>query len=190
MVLSPVEQTILVQILHISSSLLSKYSTVQDRLLWLIFIPHVLLVIFIWVFSESLAKMGGGTHTGIKTLVAIAAYITIIFSGWYGTYIVPIFISVWQLVLALALIMFVAARFMHPGRAKEMMTMGKVVKEKVEEKGKIRKQLEHQRDSLKRMIRDVDNTTVTSTEGRQMKEAQIIQLKTKLAEIESELNDL
>jgi uncharacterized membrane protein (DUF106 family) len=93
MVLSPIEQTILVQILKISSDLLSKYSTVQDRLLWLIFIPHILLFIFIWLFADNMAKLGGGTHTGIRTLVAIAAYITIIFTGWYGMYIVPIFRS-------------------------------------------------------------------------------------------------
>jgi len=190
MVLSPIEQTVLVQILKISSETLGKYTTVQDRLLWLIFIPQILLLIFIWLFADNMAKMGGGTHTGIRTLVAIAAYITIIFTGWYGMYIVPIFAAIWQLILGLALITFVAARFIQPARAKEFMTAGRVLGEKSGEKAKIRKALEHELESTKRMEREVQQMPVRSQEGQASKDMQLVQIRARRAQIEQELADL
>jgi hypothetical protein len=190
MAISPIEQTILVKILQISSSLLSKYSTPQDRLLWLIFIPHILLFIFIWVFADNIASLGGGVHKGMRMLVAIAAYITIIAAGWYGTILVPIFIGLWQMILILALVAFVGSRFLHPARAKEMMALGKVIGEKVTEKGKIRKQLEKQLETVQKMEREVGAMTTSTTEGRQMQEMQLVQLKAKEAELKRELEDM
>jgi hypothetical protein len=178
-----------VQILQISSSLLSKYPTVQERLLWLVFIPHVLLVIFIFLFADNIARIGGVKHMGIRTLVAVAAYVTIIFTGWYGTYIVPWFINIWYMVLALAIIGFVVSRFLHPARAKEFMALGKVVGEKFGEKEKVRKKLEHERDTLKRMIQQVNAMPTRTAEGQQAKEMQLVQLKARLAEIEQELSE-
>lgn len=190
MVLSPIEQTVLVQIFHMSSDLLSKYSTVQDRLLWLIFIPHIVLFIFIWIFADNVAKMGGGTHTGIRALVGIAAYVTIVFTGWYGTMLVPIFVGLWQLILILALVSFVMARFIQPARAKEFMALGRVVGEKVGEKEKTRKALEHERDSLRKMIQQVEQMPARTAEGQASKEMQLVQLRAKLAQIEHELSEM
>jgi hypothetical protein len=190
MVLSPIEQTVLVQILKISSDLLNKYTTVQDRLVWLIFIPHVLLFIFIWIFADNIAKMGGGVHTGVRTLVGIAAYITIIFAGWYGTMIVPIFISLWQMILAIALIMFVASRFLHPARAKEMMALGKMVGEKVTEKDKVRKRLEHELEATEKMMTEIQSMTPTTSEGMSAQQMQVMQLKARKAALKHELENL
>lgn len=190
MVLSPIEQLIFVEVLKISSKVLSDYPQMQDKLLYLIFIPHILLIIFIWIFADSVARIGGGIHTGIRALVAIGTYIFLIFAGWYGTWIVPIFVGLWQIILVLALITFVASRFIHPARAKEMMALGKVMGEKVTEKGKIRKKLEHERDAVKRMIKEIERAPATTAEGRQYKEMQVAQLRAKLAAIEHELEEL
>jgi len=187
---SPIEQLIFVQVLKISSSTLAQYPQMQDRLLYLIFIPHILLLIFIWIFADSVARIGGGIHKGIRALTAIGVYVFLIFGGWYGAWIVPIFVGLWQIILALALITFVASRFIHPARAKEMMALGKLVGEKVTEKSKIRKKLEHERDALKRMIKEIEKTHPTTTEGMQYKEMQLAQLRAKLAQIEHELEEL
>lgn len=193
MVLTGIEKIIFVEILKISSSVLNNpqwAATMQDRLLYLIFIPHVLLVIFIWIFADNVSRIGGGTHVGIRTLVSIATYVFIVFAGWYGSLIVPIFVGLWQLILAVALISFVLSRFLHPARAKEMMALGKVVGEKVTEKGKIRKKLEHERDAVRRMMREIQKSPARTQEGMQYKEMQLAQLRAKLAEIEHELEEL
>ena len=190
MALGPIEQLVFVQILKISSGLLSQYHTMADRLFYLIFIPHIVLIIFIYVFADSAARMGGGIHMGMRTLIGLATYITIVFTGWYGTLLVPIFVNIWQMMVILGLVAFIGSRFLHPGRAAEMMALGKMAGEKITEKGKIRKKLEHDRDALRRMIREVNQMAVSTREGQQSKEMQIVQLKSRLAEIEHELNEL
>ncbi|HIJ98239.1 TPA: hypothetical protein H1009_04075 [archaeon] len=107
------------KILGISSQLLSQYRTPQDQLLWLIFIPNLIVIFFIYWFSTSIS----GTHSGFRNLFAIATYLTIVLTGWYGR-LVPIFLLWWWVVLGVELVLFIFSGFFKPGGAREIKTAG------------------------------------------------------------------
>jgi len=188
MALTGAEKFVLVDILRFTNDVLSRYATTQDRLLFLIFIPHVVLILFIWLFADSISRMGGFIHTGIRALAAIAVYITIIFTGWYGGILAPLFANLWQMMVIFALIMFVGSRFIHPARAKEFMGLGKFVGEKITEKGNVKKKLEHRAETVRRMIQQIRRQQPTTAQGRQYQEMQLAQLRAELAELEAEIN--
>ena len=190
MVLTGAEKFVFIDLLRMSSDLLSKYTTPQDRLFYLIFIPHLLLMIFIFMFADNAARIGGGLHKGIRALIGIGAYMSIIFMGWYGSFIAPIFVGLWQMLLALAFISFIAARFLHPTQAKELMAYGKMQGEKITAKGKAGKKLEQELERIDRVISEVAKSTTSTNEGKQYKEMQLSQLRAQRAEIKHALEEL
>jgi cell division protein FtsB len=97
--------------LKISPSLLSKYSTVQDQLIYLILIPHVIFLFFIYTVGYWIA---GNNHRGISMLISIAAYIYIVYAGWYGTLMVPIINAWFPIVLLSFFGFFILTRVFHP----------------------------------------------------------------------------
>ncbi len=84
------QRLIFEEFFKISPSLLAKYHTVQDQLLYLILIPHVVLFMFLLMLGN---RIIGGNKI-LKRLLMITAYIYIIWSGFYGTIFVPI-MTVW-----------------------------------------------------------------------------------------------
>ena len=81
------------ELLKISPELLARYPTVQDKLLYLILIPHIVLFIFLLFFSDMMIR----DHPRIKKLIMISAYIYIIFSGFYNT--IANIASLWYTIL-------------------------------------------------------------------------------------------
>lgn len=68
------------------------YPDPLTQLIWLVFFPLVFLVIFIYFLSGVII-----THKGMRTLLAVAIYLFIIFSNWY--YIVLIVSKFWYVSL-------------------------------------------------------------------------------------------
>ncbi len=102
------------EFLKVSPDLISKYSTVQDQLLYLILIPHVLLLLFLLAFSKGIVKRFTGEHAKFRFLLGITAYIYIIWSGWYGTLFIPFFLSWFYIALGIAVFLFLISIVWHP----------------------------------------------------------------------------
>ncbi|HIQ50070.1 MAG TPA: hypothetical protein EYH56_02645 [Nanoarchaeota archaeon] len=82
------------ELLKISPELLARYPTIQDKLLYLILIPHVVLFILLLFFANNIVR----GHPRLKNLILIVSYIYVIYSGFYGSFVVPIAIS-WFVIL-------------------------------------------------------------------------------------------
>ncbi len=151
------------EILKIDPSILAKYTTVTDQLLYLILIPHVILFLFIYGFSSGIVGRIVGGHTGFKYLMGIVVYIFIILGGWYGSILVPIFINWFYIVLVVGIIIFLMMAVIHPARGPSWVknigelgkmagrrTFGKAAEKKaIEDEIKI---LRAERESLRRQL--------------------------------------
>ena len=72
------------QILKIDPSTIYKYTNVQDQILYLLLIPHIILFLFIYAFSIGIVARVIGGHVGFSRMMGIVAYIYIVWAGWYG----------------------------------------------------------------------------------------------------------
>ncbi len=100
-------QIIFEEFLKISPNLISNYSTIQDQLLYLVLIPHVILFLFLAAFGLGLmGRVFGKPHHGFQLLVIIISYIYIVWSGWYGSFIVPFTITWFLIALVIGLFLF------------------------------------------------------------------------------------
>lgn len=79
-------------------------------------VPSVVMIIFLYVSVNMFLR---GEHPKIKPLLAITFYITIIYSGFYGTF--AMFISSFlPLFIVGTFILFVATRFISPTQMKDL----------------------------------------------------------------------
>ena len=101
------------QILKIDPSTLYKYSSASDQILYLFFIPHVLLFLFLYAFSFGMVSRVVGQHKAFQYLLAIASYIYIVYAGWYGR-LVTLFLGWLYIALALGLFLFFVSIIWHP----------------------------------------------------------------------------
>lgn len=83
-----------------------------------LFIPHIVLIFFLFI---SFRQLG---HKGIETLLGIGAYIFIIQIGWY-----PIFatLTVWWMVIAIVtgFYFFIVGKIISPGKTSSVFQAGK-----------------------------------------------------------------
>ncbi len=105
------------QFLRISPQLISKYPTVQDQLLYLILIPHAILILFLIAFGRGMVGRAIGQHKGLNILISVIAYVYIIWSGWYGTLLVPLTIGWFYIALVITLFVFFISIIWHPAAA-------------------------------------------------------------------------
>lgn len=104
------------QILKISPSLLYKYATLQDQVLNLILLPHVILFIFLLGFGWGVIPQ----NKGLRYLVMIVTYIFVVTQGWYGTFLVPL-LQIWfWIMLVTGLFLFFAFKIIHPATARKL----------------------------------------------------------------------
>lgn len=104
-------QIIFTEFLKISPDLLSKYPTIQDQLLYLILIPHAVLLLFIFSFGYWFV---GFAHKGIRLVISLVAYIYLVWAGWYGTLVVPIVNAFLPLLIISWFLLFMFSRVFHP----------------------------------------------------------------------------
>ena len=141
-------QIIFEEYLKISSDLISRYPTIQDQLLYLILIPHVVLLLFLFGFGQTFIH----EHKGLRFLTTITAYIFILWAGWYGTFLVPLTIGWFYILLGIGFVFFFVGRVIHPSRASELFALSKAVGEKITEKSKKANVYEDEIDSLTAQI--------------------------------------
>ncbi len=88
----------------------------DELLVEFLLIPSVVMIIFLYVSVNMFLR---GEHPKIKPLLAITFYITIIYSGFYGTF--AMFISSFlPLFIVGTFILFVATRFISPTQMKDL----------------------------------------------------------------------
>ncbi len=175
-------------ILQIDPSTISRYTSLQDQILYLLFIPHIIIFIFLFWFAFAVMP----AHRGLRYLVSIGAYIFLILGGWYGKFLVSIFIVWWQILLVVALIFFIGSRFIRPSAIKEIFEMGKGLGKKVTEKGKKGDQLEKEIRSLTRQIEtlEIDYPDTAERPRPRSVQIEITELKRRKVEKQQELADL
>jgi hypothetical protein len=143
---------IFTQILKISPDLLYKYPTIQDQIINLIFLPHVILFLFIWGFGMMLMppeKERPNAHRGLRYLVSVAAYVFIIYQGWYGTFLIPLLQTWFYVMLIFGLFLFFISKIYHPVTAARLGDVGRAVGQSAGEKMARGKQIEALEDELK-----------------------------------------
>ncbi len=136
------------KILNITPQLLSKYTTVQDQLLWLIFIPTLIFVFFIYWFATAVT-LG---HKGFRNLFGIAAYLTIVLTGWYGK-LIPLLITWWWIVLGLGIFLFLLSAVFKPGKSREMLVLGGALGQAATGKFWERREAQKNLDNLRSTLR-------------------------------------
>ena|SRR3989344_1334357 len=181
---------VLRDILKISPTLISKYPTVQDQLLYLILIPHVLLIIFILAFSRGFVGRFISGHHGLNYLVSIVLYIYLIYAGWYGSILVSLFSQFLYLALAIGIIVFFINFIWHPARlpmtGKLLQEAGSLLSEKTIGKEKIRKEI----GRIGKQINSLNAARAMLPAGdpsRHYYDIQIAQLEAKKAELNAQL---
>jgi hypothetical protein len=141
--------TIFREILKISPTLLYKYVTLQDQVLYLILIPSVIVLFFIWTFGYWIV---GDAHRGIRLLISAIAYIYIVYSGWYGSFIIPIILAWFPIVLFSYFAFFIMTRIMHPSNVAGASKVMSAVYKKASEKRKHADALEKEIDLVNKKI--------------------------------------
>ncbi len=177
------------EILKISPILMSKYYTLQDQVLYLILIPSVIILLFVWTFGYWF--MGGG-HRGLRLLISAIAYIYIVYAGWYGTFVIPLILAWFPIVLIAAFAFFLMTKIFHPMNIAGASKVMKSTFQKATAKSKKIDKLERQHDVVTRKIRQLENRLRNTNNDRAKAEliARISDLNSKKVEIEDKLDQL
>jgi len=139
-------------ILKISPELMSRYSTVQDQLLYLLLIPMVIIVLFLWSFGY---WVSGRAHAGIRIMVSMIAFIYIIWSGWYGSIIVPILLAWFPLMLGSMFIFFIMSHILPPLTANNATKVMKAMVNKAAGKPFETRRLQEEIQMLEKSIKEL-----------------------------------
>ena len=102
---------VLVDILKISDKLLYDYTTPTDQIMYLVLIPSAILMLFVWTFGYWIVPDSG---KGLRFLISAIAYIYMVYSGWYGSFIVSIILAWFPLVLLSFFAFFIMTKIFHP----------------------------------------------------------------------------
>lgn len=183
------------EILKISPQLMSKYSSLQDQMLYLILIPHVVLLLFIVAFSRGIVAKVLGGHRGFEYLFIISTYLVFILAGWYGMFIVPIMITWFYIGLIVAFGIFVISAVFNPARSSNAMKFFGAAGQKAGEaaglgKEKARNAYQKEIDNL-----DAERTALlhrmpTDPSSRSYVQMQISEIDRKIARLTRERDSL
>lgn len=160
---------IFTEILKISPSLLYKYTTIQDQVLNLILVPHVILFLFIYSFSVGIVGRITGGHKGFSTLLGVVIYIYVIWTGWYGTFLIPLLNAWFIIALIFGLILFFITVIIHPARGPALVRLGaeagKMLGGRMFENEKKIKKLTDELERLDRIIRENEHAARQGNPG-------------------------
>jgi len=146
-------------ILRINPQFVAQYTTLQDQILYLLFIPHVILLLFIYFLAVGVVGRVVGQHRGMQYLVSLAVYAYVILSGLYGNTLVPLFVNWFIIAIGIGLIVFLISIVIHPARGRQLLgfasTLGKSVGELTVGKAKKVEELEKRLHEIDKEIADL-----------------------------------
>jgi len=146
------------EILKISPNILYKYTTLQDQLFNLIFLPHVVLFLFLFGFGAMIVPHGApeGKNKGLRYLVIATTYIFIVYQGWYGTFLIPLLQTWFTIVLIFGLVLFLTVKIIHPFTVRSVGSVAgtEIVKSVGKQlgKGKELEALQKERDDTRKQL--------------------------------------
>lgn len=188
--LSILPELVFKEFLKISPDLISKYTTVQDQLLYLILIPHAVLLLFLWSFGSWIAR----GHPKFHILLSVVGYIYLIWAGWYGTFIVPIIISWFMITIILAFGFFILTYIIHPARGPALYKLtgeiGGMIGEATIGKEKKRKELERQIENIDAQITRLRASKTGDRMTDRYIDLQIAEISRHKADLEHQLSKL
>ncbi len=152
---------ILEQILRVDPGLIGQYPLVQDKLLWLVLVPHIVVFLFLFSFAAWLSPK----HTGLRRVLAIGGYLALVLAGWYGSFIVPL-VKAWFIILLVAGFLFFLVSKIFPPTTVKAATgiLGEAVG--LATKGsKERRQLEIDINTLRRTIASLERKAADTVEA-------------------------
>lgn len=149
-------QIIFEQILKIDPTLIAKYTAIQDQLLYLIIIPHTILLLFLFGFGIMLMH----EHRGLRYLLTVVTYVFIIWSGWYGSFLIPMVTAWFYIMLTFGLFLFFISKIFHPVTARRIGSqvgplVGKGIGD-IMNKGKIIEKLEDELNHVNKRLVEID----------------------------------
>ena len=135
--------------------------------------------------------MGKG-HNGLRILISLIAYIYIIWSGWYGTWIIPLILAWFPVVLVTFFLFFIMSRIFHPMNVAGASKVMKAGFEKAGAKGKEINALRKQIEMIDKKIKHLSNERGKMADGqaREVLNLEITDLRSKKKEIEHEIDVL
>ncbi len=180
-------QLIFEQFLKVDPSILSQYVTVQDQLLYIILIPHVILLLFLWNFGAWISR--GSAR--FNMLISLVGYIYIIASGLYGTFFIPIIVNFFALMIILSFGFFILTYIIHPARGPALFRLtgelGKEIGEKTVGKSKRKKEISRQIDDINAQIGALRRRLGHGRSSDSFVNIQITELERRKAELERQL---
>ncbi len=100
--------------------------------IYALFLPHVVLLVFIYLIGTTTFIFRA--HRGLGALFGIAAYIFIIYSGWYA--ILASWLVFWlALTIFISLGYFFLSKIIHPSEGKERFALGAKIGESIKASG-------------------------------------------------------
>lgn len=189
------------QVLRIDPSTISNYSTMQDQLLYLILIPHIVLFLFIVAFSRGIVTRVVGQHRGFEYLFGIAAYFVIVLGGWYGSILVPILLTWFYIAIGIALIIFIISIVFSPARAPALFRLGTEVGKTIGEKttGKTKKReaivkeidiLKAERNAIQDRLNDSRKSGTATKEFLAYSQMNLQDFDRRIARLQKEMEEL
>jgi len=172
---------IFITILKINPQFVAQYTTLQDQILYLLFIPHVILLLFIYFLAVGIVGRVIGVHRGMQYLISIAVYVYVVLSGLYGNTLVPLFINWFIIAIVLGLALFLISIVIHPGRGPSLVKFAKEFGEVVGAKttGKAKKE-----EELMKRLEVINDTLKTLKEQQKAQPSEYVSFR--IAQLEEE----
>jgi hypothetical protein len=143
-------------ILKINPTLLSKYTSVTDQAFYLLLIPSVFIILFVWTFGYWFV---GKSHNGLRILISMIAYIYVVYSGWYGSFMVSLILAWFPVILISYFGFFIITKILHPGNVQGLNKVVDAGFKKIKEANANSKEIETTEKNieiLKRKIKDLE----------------------------------
>jgi hypothetical protein len=182
---------VLHEILKIPLNLISNYPTVQDKLIYLILIPHIILFIFIYFFAKTTIARILGSHSAIETALMFVVYLFLIYSGIYGSFFIPIFVSAFYILIFLGALFFILNLFIPPARHEGIRRFAIEAAKMVAQKSKAESDREAAIEAIDGKMREI-RTLIASlrTKSAGASEEEKKEISKLIAQLEKELLEL
>lgn len=138
------------EILKIDSYTMAQNPAIQDKLVNLFLIPHIVLILFLFGFGYMLAR----EHKGLRYLLAIGAYILIIYSGWYGM-LAKLSVTWFLVMIVFGLVLFFLSKIFPHASAAKLGPVGSLIGQKVFKSVGKGKEIERLEDEKARLDKEL-----------------------------------
>jgi hypothetical protein len=174
-------------ILKISPALLSKYTSTSDQALYLILIPSVILLLFVWTFGYWIT---GSKARGIRTLISVIAYVYIVYSGFYGSFVAPVILAWFPITVVLYFIFFIMTKIFHPMNVVPASNVVSAVFKKATDKSKDIDSTERSIELLNKKISQLKAMQKEMENKNPPNDKAVAEIITKMTELEHHKMDL